>query len=175
MVLVHFLPQEAKAKQGNMGSWEWDPFLGLPSPSLISGIRNLPGHKTFQWWLTGLPDWTLIGKAQDEAHEVVEGLGLVNNPNNWGDTQIKSAEVTEQEGHWLIQKLLKGQKRAVWNMLGSGCAQTIYIFHPYILTPVFLLWWCSLLSCIFSCIVSNFLVWGLLSWSENQTKLLMEY
>lgn len=49
----------------------------------------------------------------------------------------------EQEGHWLINELLGGHKRAFWNMLGTGDAQAIYIFHPYLLPPVFLLWWCS--------------------------------
>lgn len=42
----------------------------------------------------------------------------------------------EQEGHWLINELLGGHKRAVWNMLGTGDAQTIYIFHPYLLPPI---------------------------------------
>lgn len=36
-----------------------------------------------------------------------------------------------------------GDRRAVWNMFGPGYAQTVYIFHPYVLALGFLLWWCS--------------------------------
>lgn len=118
--------------------------LANPPQSSSLGIGNLLAHKTFQWWVMRLPDQTLRGKAHVEERQVVEDLGLMNNDSNWGDIQIMFTQLIEQEDYWLISKRLRWwQKRAFWNIFVSGYAQTMYIFHPYILTLVFPPWCCS--------------------------------